>query len=78
MDFDRSVLMKLRRVLPRTEIVNTEIVNKEGSQSALFKTGEDPELRLELLRVSNPNSTRIRVESRCFLSQVSTKGGTYS
>jgi len=37
MDFDHSILAKLRRVLPRTEIVN-----KEANQAALFKTGEDP------------------------------------
>ena len=37
MDFDHSILAKLRRVLPRTEIVN-----REASQAALFKTGEDP------------------------------------
>jgi ABC-2 type transport system permease protein len=37
MDFDRSILAKLRRVLPRTEIVN-----REANQSVLFKTGEDP------------------------------------
>ena len=36
MDFDRAVLKKLLRVLPRTEIVN-----QEASQSTLFKTGED-------------------------------------
>lgn len=35
-DFDRSFLEKLRRVLPRTEIVN-----KAANQSALFRTGED-------------------------------------
>ncbi len=29
-------------------------------------------------RVCNPNSIRVRVESRCFLFQVSTKGGTTS
>ncbi len=37
MDYDRSILAKLRRVLP-----GTEIVNMEGNQAALFKTGEDP------------------------------------
>jgi ABC-type transport system involved in multi-copper enzyme maturation permease subunit len=37
MDFDRAVLKKLLRVLPRTEILN-----REASQSAVFKTGEDP------------------------------------
>ena len=37
MDFERSVLTKLHRVLPQTEIVKPET-----SQAALFKTGEDP------------------------------------
>ena len=37
MDFDHSILAKLRRVLPRTEIVN-----REANQAALFRTGEDP------------------------------------
>jgi ABC-2 type transport system permease protein len=37
-DFDRSILSKLRRTLPRTDIINME------TQAALvFKTGEDPD-----------------------------------
>jgi ABC-2 type transport system permease protein len=54
MDFDHSILAKLRRVLPRTEIVN-----REASQAALFKTGEDPNYGLIVYEIG----TR-RAESR--------------
>ena len=54
MDFDHSILAKLRRVLPQTEIVN-----REASQAALFKTGEDPNYGLIVYEIG----TR-RAESR--------------
>jgi ABC-2 type transport system permease protein len=54
MDFDHSILAKLRRVLPRTEIVN-----REANQSALFKTGEDPNYGLIVYEVGSR-----RAESR--------------
>jgi hypothetical protein len=37
MDFDRSILSKLRRALPRIEVINPE-----ADRAAIFKTGEDP------------------------------------
>lgn len=46
MDFDRSFLAKLRRVLPRTEIVN-----RAANQSALFKAGDDPNYGLIVYQV---------------------------
>jgi hypothetical protein len=46
MDFDRSVLRKLRRVVPRTKILN-----KATTQSALFKTGEDPNYGLIVYQI---------------------------
>jgi ABC-2 family transporter len=54
MDFDHSILAKLRRVLPRAEIVN-----REASRAALFKTGEDPNYGLIVYEIG----TR-RAESR--------------
>jgi len=54
MDYDRSVLAKLKRVLPKTEIVNMEV-----NQAALFKTGEDPKYGLIVYQIG----TR-RAESR--------------
>ncbi len=54
MDYDRSILAKLRRVLP-----GTEIVNMEGNQAAVFKTGEDPNYGLVVYQIG----TR-RAESR--------------
>jgi ABC-2 type transport system permease protein len=46
MDFDRSILAKLRRVLP-----HTEIVNPETDRAAFFKTGEDPSYGLIIYEV---------------------------
>ena len=37
MDFNRSILAKLRRTLPRTQIINPE-----AERPAMFKTGQDP------------------------------------
>ena len=46
MDFNRSILAKLRRVLPRTEVVNPE-----ADQPAMFRTGEDPNYGLAIYEV---------------------------
>ena len=54
MDYGRSILAKLKRVLP-----GTEIVNMEGNQAAVFKTGEDPNYGLVVYQIG----TR-RAESR--------------
>ena len=54
MDFDRSVLTKLRRTLPRTEVLNPE-----ADQAAIFRTGEDPNYGLVIYEVGSR-----RAESR--------------
>ena len=54
MDFDRSILAKLRRALP-----HTEIVNPEADQAAIFKTGEDSNYGLVIYEVGSR-----RAESR--------------
>jgi hypothetical protein len=54
MDFDRSILAKLRRTLPRTEIVN-----REAGPAAMFKTGEDPNYGVIIYEVGSR-----RAESR--------------
>jgi ABC-2 type transport system permease protein len=54
MDFDRSILAKLRRALPRTEVVNLE-----ADQTAIFRTGEDPNYGLVIYDVGSR-----RAESR--------------
>jgi ABC-2 type transport system permease protein len=46
MDFDRSILAKLKRVLPQAQIVN-----REANQAALFRTGEDPNYGLIVYQV---------------------------
>ena len=46
MDFNRSILAKLRRVLPRTEVVNPE-----ADQPGMFRTGEDPNYGLAIYEV---------------------------
>ena len=46
MDFDRSVLTKLRRVLPQTEIAT-----RQASEPRLFKTGEDPKYGLIVYQI---------------------------
>jgi hypothetical protein len=46
-DFERTVLAKLWRVLPRAEIVNNE-----ANQSVLFKTGEDPNYGLIVYEIA--------------------------
>lgn len=54
MDFDRSILAKLRRTLPRTEVLNPE-----ADQAAIFRTGEDPNYGLVIYEVGSR-----RAESR--------------
>jgi ABC-2 type transport system permease protein len=54
LDYDHSILAKLKRVLPRLEVVN-----REGNQAALFKMGEHPNYGLVVYHVG----TR-RAESR--------------
>lgn len=54
MDFNRSILAKLRRTLPPTEIVNAE-----ADQAAIFKMGEDPKYGLVIYEVGSR-----RAESR--------------
>ena len=54
MDFDRSILAKLRRTLLRTEVVNPE-----ADQTAIFRTGEDPNYGLVIYEVGSR-----RAESR--------------
>jgi len=46
MDFNRSILAKLRRVLPRTEVVNPE-----ADLPGMFRTGEDPNYGLAIYEV---------------------------
>lgn len=46
MDYDRSILAKLKRALP-----GTEIVNMEGNQATLFKTGDDPNYGLIVYQI---------------------------
>jgi ABC-2 type transport system permease protein len=53
-DYDRSIMAKLKRVLP-----GTEIVNMEGHQAGMLKTGEDPTYGLIIYQIG----TR-RAESR--------------
>jgi len=48
MDFNRSILAKLRRALPRTEVVNPE-----ADQPAMFRTGEDPNYGLAIYEVGS-------------------------
>src|SRR6266566_123169 len=48
MDFDRSILAKLRRILPRTEIVN-----READHAAIFRTGEDPNYGVVIYEVGS-------------------------
>ena len=54
MDFDRSVLAKLRRALPQLEIVNPEV-----DQAAVFRTGDDPNYGLVVYEIDSR-----RAESR--------------
>jgi ABC-2 type transport system permease protein len=51
MDYDRSILAKLKRVLPRMEVVN-----REDNQAALFKTGEDPNYGLIVYQMGTRRS----------------------
>lgn len=54
MDFNRSVLAKLRRALPQVEIVNPEM-----DQAAVFRTGDDPNYGLVVYEIGSR-----RAESR--------------